>query len=42
MGRMGAPQEVADVVTFLLSDEASFVTATTLEIDGAYMQSSAQ
>ncbi|RAV02806.1 SDR family NAD(P)-dependent oxidoreductase [Mycolicibacter senuensis] len=40
MGRMGVPREVADVVTFLLSDEASFVTATTLEIDGAYVQSS--
>ncbi|ETB36333.1 short-chain dehydrogenase [Mycobacterium avium subsp. hominissuis 10-5606] len=42
MGRMGTPEEVADVVTFLLSDAAGFVTATTLEIDGAYVQSSTQ
>ncbi|MDV3124503.1 glucose 1-dehydrogenase [Mycobacterium sp. 21AC1] len=40
MGRMGRPEEVADVVAFLLSDAASFITATTVEIDGAYLQSS--
>jgi NAD(P)-dependent dehydrogenase (short-subunit alcohol dehydrogenase family) len=40
MGRMGSPEEVASVATFLLSDAAKFITATVVEIDGAYGQSS--
>jgi 3-oxoacyl-[acyl-carrier protein] reductase len=35
MGRMGTPEEVADVVTFLLSDRASWVTGVCLAVDGA-------
>ncbi|MEE2030861.1 SDR family NAD(P)-dependent oxidoreductase [Rhodococcus chondri] len=38
MGRMGTPREVADLVTFLLSDEASFITGSTYELDGGMMQ----
>ena len=34
MKRMGEPDEVAAVITFLLSDEASYVTGTILPIDG--------
>ena len=34
LGRVGKPEEVADAALFLLSDEASFVTATTLAVDG--------
>ncbi len=34
MGRPGKPEEIANAALFLLSDEASFVTATTLAVDG--------
>jgi NAD(P)-dependent dehydrogenase (short-subunit alcohol dehydrogenase family) len=35
LGRIGEPEEVASVVNFLLSDEASFVSGVALPIDGA-------
>jgi len=34
MRRMGNPEEVAEAVAFLLSDAASYVTATTLDVTG--------
>ena len=34
MGRFGRPEEIADAVVFLASDESSFVTATTFLVDG--------
>lgn len=34
MGRIGRAQELADVVTFLASDRASFVTGTLIRVDG--------
>lgn len=34
MGRLGKPEEVADVITFLASGRAAFVTGTVLEVDG--------
>jgi 3(or 17)beta-hydroxysteroid dehydrogenase len=34
LGRMGTPDEVANVVLFLASDEASFVTAAEYLVDG--------
>ncbi|KZE47780.1 short-chain dehydrogenase [Brevibacillus parabrevis] len=36
MGRLGKPEEVAKAVLFLASDDASFVTATSLLVDGGY------
>jgi NAD(P)-dependent dehydrogenase (short-subunit alcohol dehydrogenase family) len=34
LGRQGSPWEVASTVTFLLSDEASYITGVTLRVDG--------
>jgi NAD(P)-dependent dehydrogenase (short-subunit alcohol dehydrogenase family) len=36
LGRMGEPEEVAEAVLFLASDQASFVTGTCLFVDGGY------
>jgi len=34
LGRMGVPKDVADPVVFLASDEARYITAQTLNVDG--------
>lgn len=34
MGRFGQPDEIAAAITFLLSDEAGFITGQTLHVDG--------
>ena len=34
LGRLGQPEDIADVVAFLASDEARWVTGKTLDVDG--------
>ncbi|MEM9030709.1 MAG: SDR family oxidoreductase, partial [Pseudomonadota bacterium] len=34
MGRSAPPEEVADLVLYLLSDKASYVTATQVDVSG--------
>lgn len=36
MARLGRPEEVANAFLFLASDEASFITGTTLMVDGGF------
>jgi 3-oxoacyl-[acyl-carrier protein] reductase len=35
MGRFGAPEEIADLISFLASDRAGFITGTSILVDGA-------
>ena len=34
MGRLGTPEEIADAIAYLASDQAEFVTGSVLVIDG--------
>jgi NAD(P)-dependent dehydrogenase (short-subunit alcohol dehydrogenase family) len=37
LGRLGEPEEVANAIVFLASDEAAFITGTVLPVDGGYL-----
>ncbi|MDT0685415.1 SDR family NAD(P)-dependent oxidoreductase [Autumnicola psychrophila] len=38
LGRMGKPEEVANLAVYLASDEAAFITGTDFPIDGGYIK----
>jgi len=38
IGRMGKPEEIANLALFLASDEASFITGTDFPIDGGFIK----
>ena len=37
LGRMGEPEEVAELVAYLASAKAGFITGSSLTIDGGYV-----
>jgi NAD(P)-dependent dehydrogenase (short-subunit alcohol dehydrogenase family) len=38
IGRMGKPQEIADLALFLCSEEAGFITGSDYPIDGGFIK----
>ena len=38
IGRMGKPEEIANLALYLCSDEASFITGTDFPIDGGFIK----
>ncbi|MFN0165474.1 MAG: SDR family oxidoreductase, partial [Bryobacteraceae bacterium] len=37
LGRVGQPEEIAAVMVFLASGEASFITSSNVVVDGGYL-----
>ena len=42
LGRVGNPEEVASVIAFLCSKDASFMTGSDVRVDGGYLAMSAE
>ncbi len=38
LGRFGKPEEIAQAILFLVSDDASFITRSTFVVDGGYVE----
>ncbi len=38
LGRFGKPEEIAQAIMFLVSDDASFITRSTFVVDGGYVE----
>jgi 3-oxoacyl-[acyl-carrier protein] reductase len=38
MGRLGKPEELANLILFLASDKASYMTGTTIQVDGGFVK----
>jgi len=38
--RIGTPEDVASTVSFLVSDESSFITGQTINVDGGHFMDS--
>jgi 3-oxoacyl-[acyl-carrier protein] reductase len=36
LGRFGKPEEIASVVSFLLSEDSSFVSGVSIQVDGGW------
>ena len=36
MGRLGKPEELADLVVFLASERSGYLTGATIQVDGGY------
>jgi 3-oxoacyl-[acyl-carrier protein] reductase len=39
LGRIGKPEELGALVAFLASQQAGYITGTTLQIDGGFVRS---
>ena len=39
LGRLGKPEELASLIAFLASEKASYITGTSIQVDGGFVKS---